>query len=657
MTGEHYFSELSTSPVLKLSLTKTNAWRDTARGSRRNVSLEPLPDDVINAVVIWKTLVLELIGLTVVFAGIIFIMCVPKRSKIVTIVKGNLSPSLPPNGKHHIGNKSTAELSTDAWLHYLNDESAIDTQSSTQSVLQPRPLPSTLDSQDKSKSSISFGAILLDIFKSRRIPRSQYNIFILPLNVALLFLIWFVRLAALPDNVVVDIKAAEAGLIEHALMPTLVPVFIPIVLFLCVFMLCLTIGRLRDCGLPIWLFFVLFIPIVNYLLLIVLIVMRGTKDDNKYGVAASNLRLKLIKSAIISIVICIISQIPTVMIIAHFSAISAYASSDEDASIALSMNDVTSFTEPKAVPMLPYIPYNGTVNFISDNIDLRSSKSFGEWLGLGWHAYGAPLEISVPPGSQYCYILLQDEYTHENILSIFIHPGETVLESVPFGSYDLYYTRGETWHGQEKRFGSELHHFLGIYDFYENDGLGYGHTVKLSEISGDYLIGFPDPVCWPMSSFDKMTPVTKIVSEQVATDTTVTAQQILINTPTVDDVVIEPPVDTATQNVQSNYKYYPESNLLSVENIFPEMILSEEFTNEGLPYDHRIMSYKITSSSEAEAPDIISKYCEYLLSNNYRTVYDYGGYIDFNAPTGEWLRVWTFKSEDNDISVSYNLPK
>ena len=94
----------------------------------------------------------------------------------------------------------------------------------------------------------------------------------------------------------------------------------------------------------------------------------------------------------------------------------------------------------------------------------------------------APFEVVVPSGSDYYYIVLSESTdTKMKVVSLFVHPGETVEIEVPLGNYKMFYATGEKWYGKFDLFGEETMRYQAddILKFYVSGDQIMGHTITL----------------------------------------------------------------------------------------------------------------------------------------------------------------------------------
>lgn len=92
----------------------------------------------------------------------------------------------------------------------------------------------------------------------------------------------------------------------------------------------------------------------------------------------------------------------------------------------------------------------------------------------------APFSV-VTRGTNDYYVKLKDAFYSEDVISFFVHGGETAEIDVPLGTYSLYYAVGDSWQGIEDLFGESTRYFKAddVFDFYESDGYVNGWTVEL----------------------------------------------------------------------------------------------------------------------------------------------------------------------------------
>lgn len=96
----------------------------------------------------------------------------------------------------------------------------------------------------------------------------------------------------------------------------------------------------------------------------------------------------------------------------------------------------------------------------------------------------APLEIEVPEGEMYYYIVLADTNNNQKIVSLFLLPGMKKEILVPLGTYKFLYGCGTQWFGDHHSFGPYGNYFSADEpcEFYldkkENAYMGYTFTLK-----------------------------------------------------------------------------------------------------------------------------------------------------------------------------------
>lgn len=106
-------------------------------------------------------------------------------------------------------------------------------------------------------------------------------------------------------------------------------------------------------------------------------------------------------------------------------------------------------------------------------------KSRGDW---------PPFRINNGPGEN-ALIKLVRESDGVEVISIFVRAGETVDVAVPLGSYRVKIAAGQTWYGDEIRFGPKTHYgkFSSIFDFRVDGSELAGHEVSLSRVANGNL--------------------------------------------------------------------------------------------------------------------------------------------------------------------------
>lgn len=104
----------------------------------------------------------------------------------------------------------------------------------------------------------------------------------------------------------------------------------------------------------------------------------------------------------------------------------------------------------------------------------------------------APLEIRSSPGT-YFLVKLTDLSTHDTVLTVFIHGGQTATFDVPLGTYEIKYASGLHWYGSKHLFGPETTYSKADSSF-EFKNLGYqisGYTITLYEVANGNLSTSP----------------------------------------------------------------------------------------------------------------------------------------------------------------------
>lgn len=95
----------------------------------------------------------------------------------------------------------------------------------------------------------------------------------------------------------------------------------------------------------------------------------------------------------------------------------------------------------------------------------------------------APLEIRSQSGSDY-FVKVTNQYTGEDVSTIYIRGGDTVSIEVPLGTYEIKYASGETWYGDQKLFGTQTSYSKADELFTFSD-TGYqitGYTITLYQV-------------------------------------------------------------------------------------------------------------------------------------------------------------------------------
>jgi hypothetical protein len=93
----------------------------------------------------------------------------------------------------------------------------------------------------------------------------------------------------------------------------------------------------------------------------------------------------------------------------------------------------------------------------------------------------APFEIKTRSGSGHYFVKLVKSGTKRDILTVFVHGGQSVEVKVPLGSYELKYAVGKTWYGPELLFGPDTKCSKAdkILDFKKEGNQVLGHSVEL----------------------------------------------------------------------------------------------------------------------------------------------------------------------------------
>ncbi|RYC05752.1 hypothetical protein [Nocardioides zhouii] len=100
----------------------------------------------------------------------------------------------------------------------------------------------------------------------------------------------------------------------------------------------------------------------------------------------------------------------------------------------------------------------------------------------------APLTIHTSGGSNF-YLVLKDSNTQRKAATIYIRTGQTYRGGMPNGSYDIYYTSGDTWYGKELFFGPEatVSKADSTMDFFETANGLSGVELTLQAVLGGNL--------------------------------------------------------------------------------------------------------------------------------------------------------------------------
>ena len=100
--------------------------------------------------------------------------------------------------------------------------------------------------------------------------------------------------------------------------------------------------------------------------------------------------------------------------------------------------------------------------------------------------------ITPPRDSFYYYVLLRDASTDKTVVTVYIHPGETVSIDVPLGRYRMYYATGLEWYGTTHLFGPNTQYSKAdtILRFYLEGVDGIDGVEKLEDLYD--LVSFED---------------------------------------------------------------------------------------------------------------------------------------------------------------------
>ena len=93
----------------------------------------------------------------------------------------------------------------------------------------------------------------------------------------------------------------------------------------------------------------------------------------------------------------------------------------------------------------------------------------------------APLTVHTSGDSDF-YLVLRDSNTRRKAAMIYIRAGDTFRGGMPNGSYDIYYTAGDTWYGKKLFFGPDasVSRADSTLDFYETARGRSGVELTLS---------------------------------------------------------------------------------------------------------------------------------------------------------------------------------
>lgn len=95
----------------------------------------------------------------------------------------------------------------------------------------------------------------------------------------------------------------------------------------------------------------------------------------------------------------------------------------------------------------------------------------------------APLEIRSAPGSYYL-VKLSDSRSGRDVLSVFVHGGQTASVDVPLGSYNIKYASGDRWYGTTHLFGPDTAYSKAdkAFDFRIEGNQVAGYTLTLYRV-------------------------------------------------------------------------------------------------------------------------------------------------------------------------------
>ena len=103
----------------------------------------------------------------------------------------------------------------------------------------------------------------------------------------------------------------------------------------------------------------------------------------------------------------------------------------------------------------------------------------------------APLTVETTDSSNYCIVLepLDAVARANGQMAFMILAGEEVNISVPLGEYEIFYTTGTTWYGNEDYFGKESGFYKcdGTFDFDADDQSVNGWTLTLYAVPNGNL--------------------------------------------------------------------------------------------------------------------------------------------------------------------------
>lgn len=86
-------------------------------------------------------------------------------------------------------------------------------------------------------------------------------------------------------------------------------------------------------------------------------------------------------------------------------------------------------------------------------------------------------------------VTLENWYTKDQTVSIYIRNGDTASIAVPLGSYKIKVRSGSQWFGYEKKFGDFSRAVEAVHPikFAQQGGTSIGHTISLEEITNGNL--------------------------------------------------------------------------------------------------------------------------------------------------------------------------
>lgn len=92
----------------------------------------------------------------------------------------------------------------------------------------------------------------------------------------------------------------------------------------------------------------------------------------------------------------------------------------------------------------------------------------------------APFNVETKGDGGY-YIYLKSKASPDDDMAFYVVGGKNIETAVPLGRYTMYYATGDTWYGDELKFGEETAYYEGDTElsFYTFGDTVYGQTVEL----------------------------------------------------------------------------------------------------------------------------------------------------------------------------------